>query len=74
MVKKIDILRSNIADGEWRKAILLAASFQMLGEQKADIMKAKEAILRPDFQRQIGRDVDALISAGITALNEKYTT
>ena len=70
--KKIDILRRHMAAGEWRAAISLASKFQDLGAHKARILRAQEALARPEFQRQIGRDPEALIADGIAALKERY--
>lgn len=72
MIKKIDILRSHLEKSEYKEAILLAAKFPRLGKEKEDILKAREAILRPDFQRQLGRDIDALIENGKKAVISKY--
>jgi len=70
--KKIEILRAHMAAGRWREAIALAASFGRLGDEKAAILSAREAFARPDFQRQIGKDPEALIAAGREALARKY--
>lgn len=72
METKISILRRNMAGGMWREAVLLAAKFQDLGAEKAAILKAREAILRPQFQRQIGRSPEVLIDDGIAALVRRY--
>ncbi len=58
--------------GDWSRAILLAAKFQDLGDHRDAILSAREAINRPDFQRQLKRDPDTLIKAGVTALRARY--
>lgn len=58
--------------GDWRRAILLAAKFGDLGTQRNAILSAREAINRPDFQRQLKRDPATLIAAGVSALKERY--
>lgn len=69
---KLSILKRHVANGECREAILLAAKFADLGDAKADILKAREAYLRPAFQKQLGRNPDALIAAGCAALRRRY--
>lgn len=69
---KLSFVLAAMAAGDWRQAVLLAAKFQDLGDQKAAILSAREAYLRPDFQRQLGRDVAALQAAGKAALIERY--
>lgn len=69
---KLDRLRGLVAAGDMRAAILLAAKFQSLGAERDAILSAREAYLRPSFQKQIGRDPSKLIAAGIAALRGKY--
>jgi hypothetical protein len=57
---------------DWPRAIALAAKFPRLGPDKTAIMRAHEALARPDFQRQLGRCPDALIAAGKAALVRRY--
>lgn len=71
--KNIDALRALMAAGSWREAVLMAASFPRLPDQyRGHILSAREAYLRPDFQREMHRDVDALIAAGVQALQKCY--
>jgi hypothetical protein len=65
-------IRAYLADGNVRAAVLLAASFQDLGDQRGAILSAREAYLRPDFQRQLGRDPEVLIASGREALRVRY--
>ena len=69
---KLSQLLALMDQGKWHDAIRFAAKFPVLGDQEAAIRKANEAILRPDFQRQIGRDPAALIEGGIAALKQRY--
>lgn len=69
---KLDNIRSLWAAGDLKAALLIAAKFQDLGDQRGAILSAREAFLRPDFQRELGRDTDALIRAGLAALQERY--
>lgn len=72
MKKKIDILREFAAQDMWDEVIKLAASFQQLGSEKKAILQAREAVLRPQFQLQLGRIPDVLIREGIQAIKAKY--
>lgn len=65
-------IRALVEAGRFRDALLRAAKFQDLGPQRDRILSAREAYQRPDFQRQIGKDPDALVAAGIAALKERY--
>lgn len=69
---KLARVRGLMALGDWREATLLAAKFSQLGAQKTAIHSAREAYLRPEFQRQIGRDVEVLKEAGKEALKERF--
>lgn len=69
---KIQQLR-DMADAEdWRGAISLAASFPRKGKAAKAIMQAHEAIKRPGFQRQLGRDPDELIARGVASLKSQW--
>ncbi|HAT1513796.1 TPA: hypothetical protein I8W54_002115 [Morganella morganii] len=72
MQKKIDLLRGYAKDNDWDSAIKLAGSFPNLGEHKKIITKAKEALLRPEFQMQLGKDPSILISEGVLAIKTRY--
>jgi hypothetical protein len=70
--RKIDALRRAMSAGAWESAIAIAAKFPRLGDEATAIMRAHEAIVRPDFQRQLGRDPEQLKADGIAALKGKY--
>ena len=72
METKLSKVRKAMAESRWGDAILMAAKFADLGNEAAEIMKAREGLLRPRFQRQIGRDPDILIEAGCAALRRRY--
>lgn len=69
---KLGKIKGYVAAGDMRAAILMAAKFPNLGQHKRAILSAREAYLRPDFQRQLGRDPAALIDAGVRAIRERY--
>lgn len=70
---KLSQLREFMAAGDWRAALRLANSFGNLGTMHAaHIQRAWAAIQSPEFYREIGRDPDSLVAAGIVALRERY--
>lgn len=69
METKLAILRGLVATDRWREALKLAASWP---DAAKEVRQAWEACARPDFQRQLGRDPDALIEAGKAALKARY--
>lgn len=71
-MKKIDVIRELAIHGEWSEAIKVAGSFPRLGDERKAITRAKEAVCRPEFQRQLGRDPDKLIADGIDAMRSKW--
>jgi hypothetical protein len=73
MDKKIDQLKACAASGDWTGALRIAAKFPRLGADKARIERGWEAVARPDFMRQIGKDPDALMADGIAALKSRYS-
>ena len=70
--RKLDPVLDAMRREDWPKAITLAAKFPRLGPEQPDIMRAREAILRPAFQRQLGKDPAELIAAGKAALIRRY--
>ena len=71
-VKAPPELRAIMQSGRWRASILAASKFAELGEQRGAILSAREAYLRPEFQRQLGRDPERLIKVGIAAMKVRY--
>jgi hypothetical protein len=70
--RKLDAVLDAMRAGQWCIAIKLAAKFPRLGNEARAIMQAHEALTRPDFQRQLGRDPAQLIEAGKAALLRRY--
>jgi hypothetical protein len=70
--RKLDAVLAAMGAGDWPLAIRLAAKFPRLGPQAKAIMQAHEAMQRPAFQKQLGRDPAKLIDAGKAALLERY--
>lgn len=72
--KKIDVLHGYMAAGDWVAALRLAARFPRLGEHKDAITRGWAALQNPTFYKEIGKDPDALVAAGVAALKERYPT
>lgn len=72
MEKKIDTLRRMMESGEWNDAIKFAAKFPRLGNERDDILLARDCINNPRFYVQLGKDIDVCIEAGKAALIKKY--
>lgn len=69
---KSSIIRGHMASGDWRKAIAAAARLPVLGKHREAILDAHGAYVRPEWARQIGKDPEALIEGGKSALREKF--
>lgn len=65
-------VRALVEAGRFRDAIIRASKFADLGDHRDRILSAREAYQRPDFQKQLGKNPDALIADGIAALRERY--
>jgi hypothetical protein len=72
MKTKLDTLKEAAEKGNWRKAISIAAKFPRLGEYRAAILDAHNAFNNPGFMVQIGKDINACIEAGKSALIVAY--
>ncbi len=72
METKLSKLKAAAESGDWRKAVSIAAKFPRLGDYRAAILDAQSAYTNPAFLAQIGRDVDACIAAGKSALVAAY--
>jgi hypothetical protein len=69
---KLADLRLAMQDGDWSKALRLAARFQRLGKQSEPIRRAANAIANPKFYLQLGYDLSEIQAKGIAALKERY--
>lgn len=73
METKASQLRKMISDGDWHGALRMAARFPRLGEHKEAIQLGWSALTNRSFYKQIGKNPDVLIEAGIAALKQRYT-
>lgn len=72
METAIGKLRKLWTAGEHRKALGLAATWPQLGEHKEAIQRGWAAAAHPRFYIELGMDPDAIYSAGLAALIERY--
>lgn len=72
MTTKHDDLLEMMGRGDWRAALKLAAGFPVLGEHRVAIGRGWEALVRPELYRQMGKDPEELVQAGIAALKDRY--
>lgn len=69
---KLSRLKDAMRAEDWRTALRIAAYFPDLGEHKEAITRAWNALNRPSFYRQLGRDPEALVEDGKRALVARY--
>lgn len=60
-----------VAAGDWHQAFRRAVKLS-LGEDKAAIERGWEALTRPAFVRELGRDPEVMIEAGKVALRRRF--
>ena len=72
--KKTNIVRKLLAEGNHKKALAIAKGFK-LGITKEDsqqMNRAYECMIHRDFYKQIGKNPEKEINAGIAILNKLY--
>ena len=66
LVKKTDIVREAVKDGEWKNALRIAKDFRInvTKEQRDTMARAYECMVHPEFYKQIGTDISGAIAKG----------
>lgn len=66
MVKKTDLVREAIRQGDWKKALQIAKDFRInvTKEQREVMSRAYECMVHENFYRQIGTDIAGAIAKG----------
>lgn len=66
MIKKSDIVREAVKDGEWKKALRIAKDFRInvTKEQREKMSRAYECMVHPEFYQQLGTDIAGAIAKG----------
>ena len=72
--RKIDTLVAYMRSENWPRALRLASTFPSLGEHKAAIVRAHEALAHPGFYPQLGLDEATILDEGIAALRARYAS
>ena len=72
MTTKIEQLRAYMRQGDYRRALRLAAGWPRLGDAKEAIQRGWAAMNNPGFYREIGKDPEELVRLGIDAIRSKY--
>jgi hypothetical protein len=72
METKASQIRRAMAAQDWPLALRLAARLPRLDIHSAAIKRAHECAGNAAFYRQLGRDPEALIAAGIEALKDRF--
>lgn len=68
MKTKTQQIKDLIESGDEQGAIIIAARFPVLGVYKTDILRAREAYLRPRNYKEMGYDIEDLKYVGAMAL------
>ena len=71
---KLTRLRELVKTEDWDAALKLASGLQVryVGADKVTLERAWEAVARPAFCRELGRDPEALRAAGISVLKSRW--
>ncbi len=66
MMKKTDIVKEAIKDGDIKKALRIAKDFRInvTKEQREKMSRAYECIVHPEFYKQIGVDIMESVNQG----------
>ena len=72
METKLDTLKAAAARDDWQAAVAIAARFPRLGSIRNAVLDAHTAFQNPRFFAQLGRDPQAAIAAGRSALIAAY--
>jgi hypothetical protein len=69
---KAQEVREKIDAGDYKSALRGAKDFHIgvSAEQRSAMSRAYECMVRPDFYRQIGKNVEECVQAGVSVLQE----
>jgi hypothetical protein len=65
-------LKKALKAKDYRAALCMASKVRDNSALAARIKRAYNAVLHPDFYRQINQDPDALIADGVAAVRERW--
>lgn len=74
LIKKSDVVRSHLARGDYKKALLIAKDFRLgICQKESEEMKlAYDCIVHESFYRQLGIDTRQTIQQGVDVLERLY--
>ena len=74
MIKKSDIVREAVREGDFKKALRIAKGFRInvTALERERMSRAYECIIHPEFYRQIGTDIPKVISEGKEVVSRLY--
>ena len=74
MIKKTDIVREAVQNGNFKKALRIAKGFKIniTTEERNKMSIAYECIVHPEFYRQIGTDIPKAIAEGKEVVSRLY--
>ena len=74
MVKKSDIVREAVREGNFKKALRIAKGFRInvTALERERMSRAYECIIHPEFYRQIGTDIPKAIAEGKEVVSRLY--
>lgn len=74
MIKKSDIARDAVREGDFKKALRIAKGFRIniTVEERDKMSRAYECIVHPEFYRQIGTDIPKAIAEGKEVVSRLY--
>lgn len=74
MVRKSDVVRSLVGEGEYKNALRIAKDFRLgiTREQSNKMTLAYECMVHDRFYRSLGYDIPAKINEGVTVLIGLY--
>ena len=71
---KLATIRIAMAEGDWERAIVLAAKLRSLGKRyQKQIDRANDYLNNPRFYDQMGYNRDVIFDEAIAALKEKFS-
>ena len=73
-IKKTDIVRGLVSDGDMKKALSIAKDFRLgiSKEQRSLMARAYECMVHPAFYTSIGIDLSQAIQEGISVVTALY--
>lgn len=74
MIKKTDLVKQAVKDGDYKQALKIAKGFRLgiTKEQSGAMALAYDCMVHPDFYRQLGKDITKAIEDGKNVVRMLY--